>query len=238
MTESPTKRPKRRWVRRLAIALGVVACLWFTRGPLLRGVARALIVDEWDREADHLLLFGGDRCFDVAARWHGEEPSRVILLVEEKPERLVRTGILPSFEETCLRELGARNVPEDSVAVIPGQAEHMREAAELLDEWLAQRPNARIQVLCDRFNSRCCRLQLDAGLGLADAARLSVHGLPDRRYDETDWWTSRRGIKEFVPAALALGYAWCGAEDRARTEPWDPNEYERELAASVDAAVR
>jgi len=223
-------------MRRTAIAAGVLVCLWFARGPLLRGLARVLIVDQWNEQADYLLLFGGDHCFDMAAHWYHEEPSRMILLVESRPERLVRTGVLPSTEETCLRELESRAVPRRAVEVIPGEAAHVSEAAELLGEWLHQRPDARVQVLCERFDSRRCRLHLDAALRPADAARVSVRGLPDRRYDETDWWTSRRGFKEFGLKALALGYSWSADKDGTDTEPWDPDEYERSLPAAADTA--
>lgn len=48
--------------------------------------------------------------------------------------------------------------------------------------------------------------------------------LPDRRYDETNWWRSRDGIKAFINSSLLLVRRCCFAEAKVTDHgPWDPD---------------
>ena len=190
-------------------------------------------MDEQPEEWNYLLLAGGDHCYDVAADLYHEDSSRRIVLIEPYPNRLVQIGVLPSFEATCRRELAARDVPTHAVELVPGEARGAWARARLLQRWMGDRSDVRLVVLCDRFASRYQRFVVDAVLGPADAARVAIRGLPDRRYDESNWWKRRRGVKEFVLGSIALTYLWCQGESQATFEQWNPDDYQRVVQRAV-----
>ena len=231
---------RRRWkvMQRLVVASALVACACFWHKAVLEGTASLLVVHQQQPGFDHILVLGGDRCHDAAARLQHEDPSRRIVLIEEYPNRLVRIGILPSFTMSSRQELAKRGVPAEVVEVIGGEVGNKWAAARLLQRWMNERPGARLLVLCDRFKSRYHRYVLDATLDSQVAARVSVRGLPNRRYNETNWWKSRHGVKSFGFAYLRLAYVWWQGENPSVYREWNPDDYERMLRQVVARAPR
>lgn len=215
----------------LAVVLVLAACLALWRRPVLQGMAAMLVVDEPAPQANCVLIGGGDGCFDVAAATWRANPSCRVLLMESPPGRLVRLGVLPTVEQTGRRALQARGVPPEAVEVIARRPDGPPTRTGRLEAWLEGHPDDRVLLLCDRFEGRQVRCLLDRGLGPAAAARVAVGGLPDRRYDETNWWRSRQGAKQWVLQGAALAQAWCCGEPEELREDWDPDEYERALRA-------
>jgi len=80
------------------------------------------------------------------------------------------------------------------------------------------------------------RIVLDTVLQPDHAARVEILALPDRRYDETNWWYSRRGVKGLFYGYLTLAYAWFQGEDVPPRKLWDPDDYERMLERTVGKA--
>jgi len=223
----------------IALLAGVCLC----HALILRAVARFLIVDEqlptpdavWIR-TENGLIGDGDRCYDQAARLYREDASRRIILSEPYPIRLVQIGIAPCFQVISRRELGARGVPKDAVAPIDGAWSNPAQEVRRLGGWLREHPHADVLLLCDRFRSRRMRCILNTVLGRDHARAVKILALPDRRYDETNWWRSRCGVKSLFYGYVALTYAWCQGGDAPEPERWDPDDYERVLEQAVGEA--
>ena len=195
--------------------------------PILRACAWLLIVDQRGGDVDCLVMAGGDGRFDVAAEWVRGDPKRRILLVQGRPDRLVELRILPSGEAVARRELAARSVPEERIELIPDSNRPGENRHRLLADWLAERPEIRVAVLCDRFASRDLRLICDAVAPAEVARRIDVWALTDRRYDERNWWHSRTGIRELILKSIALAYTWCQDGPTEGPRRLTVQEYER-----------
>jgi hypothetical protein len=177
-----------------------------------------------------------DGAFDVVAGLYREAPSRRVVLVEPAPIRLVQAGFLPTFEAICRRELEARGIPQNSVAVVGRGARNGWDEARLAAAWFEANPSARVAILCDRFSSGALRSILDAVLPPEHAARIRIVALPSRRYDETDWWQSRTGVRQFMYAAIARAYvSWVGEPDEVPTAQ-SPEDFEQMLEQIVAEA--
>jgi uncharacterized SAM-binding protein YcdF (DUF218 family) len=178
----------------------------------------------------------GENPYDRAAAFYGEDNSRRILIFEPRPGRLVEIGILPSFETLTRSQLENRRVPREAVTVLGGPVRDGWDEARRLGPWLQQHSGARVVLLSSRFHSRCGHYLLKSVLGAEDATRVAVVAFPDLRYDETNWWKSRAGAKEFFSAWVGLLYAWWQGEARPEPPVWDPDDYERELQRGVGEA--
>jgi hypothetical protein len=226
----------------VAVVLTVVACAWCFRGDLLQGAGGLRVAGRQQPDFDWVLIpegdLRGDGRYDEAARLYREDSSRRIVLIELYPEPVVQAGALPPYDEIGRRELAARGVPAESVELIPGQAATTWAAVRLLRGWLRDEQEARVLVLVDRFRSRQLRHVVDSVLGAGDAARVSVGGLADRRYDETNWWQSRRGVAAAMFAGLELACAWCEGESHSAPCHWVPDDYERMLRRTVEEVPR
>jgi hypothetical protein len=205
-------------------------CLWLVSGPILRGAAAGLVVEDDLPDRAAAWLVGGEGAFDAAAGFYQEGRSPVILVARPGPDRLVRLGVLPAWETIVEGQLVQRGVPRRAVEFRGAPCRDEWDAARALGAWLAEHPRLDVILLCDRFESRARRVVLRRILGPGPAGRIHFMALPDCRYDENDWWTSRTGVKEFFNAWLGLLYARLVGEPPDRAEPWDPDRYESELA--------
>jgi hypothetical protein len=215
-------------LRRGAIALAVLACLYLFRAPLLRSAASALAVDQPREATTALLLLNADRGPRRAAECYREGRAGSVLLIEEWPDRAVQMGVLPPREDVLRRNLEAEGVPEAAITVLAGRATSDWERARRLRKWLAEHPGATVTVLCDRFGSRRLCHIFAATLG-PDATRLRWWAAADRRFDENDWWRHKEGFLRLFSAGAGLGYVWLVGEDREEWRAWDPDGYEKSL---------
>ncbi len=200
---------------------------------MLRAWAWLLIVDQREGEVDSVVIAGGDGRFDVAAGWVRGDPKRRIWLVQGRPDRLVELGILPSGEAVARRELAARAVPEERIERITGSDRDGWDTRYLLVDWLAEHPDIRVAVLCDRFASRDARLRSDTVAPAEVARRIDIWALPDRRYDEHNWWHSRTGIRELVLKSIALAYTWCQGGPTEEPTGLTVEQYEERIWRAV-----
>lgn len=231
---SPQRRPW--WRSRLLCAALVLVLACAFHASLLCGLASVLIVDDRPshvdqaaRPAGYVLVLDGDRCYDRAAELYHQGAAEQLLLIDWHAGRLVRLGILPSRAAVGRRELLSRGVPNDKVTVVPGGAGQDWQAARRLESWLQGQPHARVTALCNRFDSRGKRRILAMVLGESLAGRLEVYALPDRRFDETNWWRSKTGVKGFFNSAFNLVYDGLRGESAVWGPEWDPDQYEKTL---------
>jgi hypothetical protein len=247
-TELAPLRPDRaskqhRFWPRLLLLLGAVAGLWLVHGPLLRGAADLLVVDEPADHAQYVCLssweFGpdGDRAYDVAATLFRQNPACHILLIGSGPSRLVESGSLASFETISRRELAARGLPQKAIESISRDGWDDWATARALRPWLLDRPAAVVVLLCGRMRSAHVRRVLSAVLDPSQAAGVRVQGLRDRHFDETNWWLSRRGYKAFGMAWLRRFCEWRAGGDHAPPRLQNADDYERSFRLTLSEAA-
>ena len=233
---------KRKWKWSAVAAVALAAVFLFFHATLLQHLAGPLIADE---PVDHLQYVGlvewnnapdGDRCIDQAIALVRQNPNRKVLLVELARTRLVEIGVLPSFESLCRNELKARDFPPQIISVIRCDGYDDWSTARAIRTWLADHPDAILGLLCGRFRSAKVRYTLDVVLDPEQAARVYVRGLPDHRYDETDWWKSRMGIKAFGFAWLRRLHSWFSDPEHLPPLYRNANDYEREASQTPGQA--
>jgi len=215
---------------RLFWAVAALAALTVFHSAILTGCARLLVADQpLPESATHVLLGGGDRQFDRAAELLASGRCGRVLIQAGPPDRLAFLGILPTWTELCRRELGQRGVRDEQLVVQTIEPQPSWDAVRALDRWLAEHPDARLIVLCDRFRSGELAYVYRQILSNEHQARLTVLALPDRRYDESNWWRSRTGIKAFFGTLLARGYTRVRGEESGPPYDPDPDAYERRV---------
>lgn len=223
----------------LLIVAAVAAGLWLLHAPTLRFFAGCLVADEPAGDYQYVGILDwyggpdGDRCYDAARQLHRQKPARGILLVQSPPDRLVETGALPSFEAISRRGLGARGLPQQAISAISGKGRDDWAKARALRAWLLDRPDASIVVLCGRFRSAHLRYALDTVLDPRQSARVRLRALPDRQYDETNWWTSRTGIKAFGIEWLRRMHDWCVGGEHPPAPLHSADDYERNVVQTL-----
>ncbi len=221
-------RSRRRWLRRLLFALILVGAVYLARGPLLHGAARLLIVEDPPQEVDALVLLDGDHLYETTALLYRNDVSKHVLLIQVPPTRLERMGIMPDPITVARRELTNGGVPESAVEVLATDKPGDWNRARRLRDWLNEHPDARVCVLCDRFNSRRTRYVFDHELG-ALSARVHWRPLTDRRYDERNWYQSKLGAVAFFDSYLSLAHVWVYGDAVGDREEWDPDQYQNNL---------
>jgi hypothetical protein len=221
---------KHKWIVVLVALLTAVIVLFHSLA--LRGLAEFLIADESAGPFQYVALLDVDHVPDgapsceTAVKLCSAKAVRGIVLVDNRSDRLIEMHVLPPFEtlvEKILRPQGATEEPI-SLARSDGIDDWAR--ARALGTWLADHPDTTLLVLCDRFRSAHVRRALDLVLGPSTAARVGVRGLPGKRYDETNWWTSRAGIKAFGFAGLRRIHGWLVGGDHASPPAAGADAYE------------
>ncbi len=240
--QSARRNPRGGSAIRWLVVLSVVGvCAWLAHAVILRGFAALLVADQLPPQYDWVWIVdgprSGDKRYDEANKAYRQDRSRRILLIEQYPLTAISLGAVDAYDVESRRALAARGVPGSSVTLLPGKAKDTWDSVHVLRRWLKERPDARLLVLCDRFQSRYYRHVLDAVLLQGDAARVSVRGLPSRYYDETDWWKSRRGVKACLFGCVELAYSYCFGETHPAYEAWDADEYEEKLRQSLQRAA-
>jgi len=224
---------------RVAMAATVVIAVWLLYAPILRGLAGLLIVDQPAGDCDYVCLRSwgggpeGDQSINAAGDLYGGKRPCNVLLIAPQTDRLSEIDVLPSFESLCRRELGKRHVPQQAISVIPGGGYNDWDAARSLAAWLNDHPDDSALLLCSRFRSALVRRVLDDVLDPTQAARVRVRALPDRRFDETDWWKSRIGYLEFGFCWLMRIQNWCGNGDEKPPPFTGADDYERDFLHSL-----
>jgi hypothetical protein len=226
---NPQRRSRRAtFVRFVAgVVLSIAIVLVFHK-TLLQTIGNLLICDEPTAGQDHVLILGGDRRFDFVAQMYDESAVLRVLLFEDGGRNLVQFGIVAPGHEVAKEELAERSLPTESILVIPQQ--DGKSDWEDFQRWMRERKVVRVQVVTNRFDSQRIRHLIDLTLSGDEAEQVRVVALPDRRYDETNWWTTRMGIKEFLSSSLDLMHLYCvGPDDPTSHVRWDPAKYEQHL---------
>jgi len=223
-------RGRRRW-RRWVVGGMIVAAVVF-HATILRWLARTLIVDDTRRTVDDVLVLDRGDCFDRAAElYHAGLASR-LHFIERPAKRLESLGVVPSWGSLCNAELKRRRVSPRAITAIPGIADvnDTWQMARCTRAWLKDHPDDTVRVLCGRFSSGGIRYVMSKTLAVDDLDRVVFCGVPNLRYDESNWWQSRAGCREIVAALFDQAYFRLHGEDSAvLIQPFDPDAFERGL---------
>jgi hypothetical protein len=218
---TPPNQPFRsRWRRRLAILGILLLAVWVFRASLLRGLAAGLIVDDRPpalqhgalqhgdlppEPADAVLILGGDRQFDLAADLY-HPGATTVLIYRSRPDRMVRMGIMPPAHEIARRELLKRGISSQDLDELAGASLSRSTIGVALGGWLAEHPERKVHVLCDRFTSRTWKVAFRRDVDPSLARQIFIEPLPDRQFDETNWWRSKVGTMAVVNGYIRLGF--------------------------------
>lgn len=238
MPEAPQRQLRRKGLIACLLAVLAMGGAWWARAPILAGLARPLVADDPVAPGCYLWIHTEDGvfpdatpCYEIAARLAADDRGRRILLIDTQPARLAEFGVLPPFAAAARARLEARGVPVAAIEVLPGARRGLAAELPVLARFLDAHPDAHVQLLAGRFDSAADRRTIDKGLAPAQAARVRVCAIPHPAYDETNWWRSRNGVREFVLAWIKRLYGGEGDDQQATVE-WNPDAYERSLTAA------
>ncbi len=214
----------------------MLAVVWLIHATILRSAANLLILDERG-EVEWLCVCDpdADRCFEQAAQWYHDGPSRRILLISPPPNRLAQIGIRPSLEVLGVEALVARGVPRPAIHAIRSDWQEDWAIARVLDRWLAEHHDVTCGLLCQQFRSAHMRRVLERVLGGEKVQRVRVRSLVDRRFNESNWWTSRCGNREFGFGCLLRFHSIFLGGSANRPSQENAAEYEQRFLAGFGA---
>ncbi len=227
--------------RRTLIVLAVLVLLGLGHAPVLRLLAWPLEASGSSAACDYYCIHGGElgadgfEPFAAAAAWHGKPAGRKILLLLPRATRIVEIGAVRSFEEACQSELDKRGIPAADIRPIRADARDVQDEAHALSDWLKEHPDATVRLACSPFSSGQLRYVFGKVLAPADAERVRLAILPDPGCPPKTWWRSRKGVREFMFAWLALIYSRAEAAD-ARPAPVGAATFQQEIRARIGEA--
>ena len=190
--------------KKWSIVLGaavVLGSIGFVHSSILRSLAACLVADDTPIHFQYVAILDGqnqpdgDRSLDAAVKVFHENSLRGIVLFEGPQNRLVKLGCIPSFDAFCRSALQSFGVPTQSVTSISCDGSLDFQIASAVRQWLVENPKSTICLLCGQFRSGYIRSGLDAALDSEQATRVCVRGLPDRRFDEANWWKKPFGLQ-------------------------------------------
>jgi len=187
----------------LLIVIGLV--LYLARGPILRGLASAWIVDDELEKAQAIVVLGGD------SRTGDRVRHAVGLYKAGWAPRLVLSGasIRTYFNETELmaREARELGVPADHLILAPTGAHSTLEEALKLRPVLAEHNFRNLTVVTSNFHTRRAR-QIFVGVYRPRGTIVRVSAAPDQSFNPQTWWQSREARKLLFLEVLKWSYTW------------------------------
>lgn len=202
---------KSKFLKRLALG-GLVFCalilvVYLCRAPLLRGVARAWVVNDRLTRADVIVVLGGGpstRPFTAAKLFH-QGLAPLVLLTNPKPTGTTELGLAPTEANLERSILMKENVPAESIVIARRYVNSTYEEALAVRNWAATNNVRRIIIPTDSFHTRRAgwvfRKELKP-LGI----QVVVDAVPVREYSLTDWWQHEQGIVAFHDEILKYAY--------------------------------
>ncbi len=213
VSQAMSSNRRSRWTQRLLFAIVLLLAGGAFHEWLLAGMASCLVFEDRQAPTAAVLLLDGDRQFDAAAQLY-RGGRRTILVYRSRPDRLIRMGVLPRGDELARRELSKRGISNEDVVVLSGELNSRSVIAATLANWLREHPEESVSVLCDRFTSRVWKLTLQWAADPGITERVRIVAIPNRRFDETNWWQSKPGLLAFVNGFLRFGFHACRMENK------------------------
>lgn len=189
-------------IRRVLVALFVLltlVCLYLLRGPILRGAAQLLIVEDDLEPADAIVVLGddnyaGDRAARGAELFHARWAPVVVA-----SGRYLRP--YASVADLIARDLAERGVMNDAIIPLRHRATSTREEAVAASELARERRWRRLIVVTSNYHTRRARYIFRDVLGPDFDIRVAPAA--DSEFDPRAWWQSREGCKTFARESAA-----------------------------------
>ena len=222
----------KRWICWFVV-VGLIATV-ICHGPLLRGVANPLIVDDPVEQCDSVVVLSGDQAYAVAAKLVAQKQAREIILLKTPIKPLVRYQILKPQHETHRAEIVKRGVPENVINIALEPIHSLWDAGDEVRARLKAEPTERITVLSDRFHSHRLRWVLARTLTEQQLEHVRIVAIPDRRFDETNRRRHRHGLKAVVDAYVRhLHTSLAGRPPRFTPPVTSPEELKNRFALTA-----
>jgi len=199
-------------MRRLLIAFGVllaIAVLAFAfRGPVLRAVAAAWVVDDSGFERVELAIVPGGgletRPFGAAAAYREGRAAKVATF-RMRIQPAMALGLQPPDHEIALAILRREGVPETDILLLGDQVDSTWDEVRAVRDWCAEHRPAAVAVYTEIFPSRRVRRTYRRALAPL-GVRVHVVAMEPSQYKAADWWQEEHGIVQFQNEVLKSIY--------------------------------
>lgn len=210
----------------LALGLTIAVSVLF-HGPILRFIGSQLVCDEAGIQlCSHVLPLSGDRRFDRTAQLLSDNRALRALVLQPGALRTEQAGAVQRPSELAIRNLTDRGVDRSKIDVASGSGHRRWDKAKIINGWLEENPGSNVLILCDELHTRSDRVVVDRLFSQDRSRRVVFQALQDRRFNASNWWTSRVGLKVVFFCYVALVYAHVG-EATDTPKYLTPDEYER-----------
>ena len=203
-----------RRVRRLSVAMllliGLGACLWFAREPLLRGTADLWIVSDDVTQADVVAVLGGGidwRPFAAADLYRKGLVNRV-LVSKDQEGRAAAIGAVQGDVETNQQVLLKLGVPESAIETFGQANNNTRDEAVELRKWVERHQASSIIIPTEIFAARRVRWIFDREFA-GTSIRIQLLSLEPPQYARREWWRTEAGLITFQNEVIKyIYYRW------------------------------
>jgi hypothetical protein len=230
---------RKRLIRWTGIFIACVVAGFLLFRPAMWLVGQALVVEQKPATVQFVWVvpehdYRLEHHFSVAIKWYHENPQLKFLCVEQHPINLVREGVITPRHVWIQEHLEGQGIPAESIEVVSGGARNLLESGTLLCEWMADRADAELTVVCERFTSRAVRSRVNRAFGNRKG-RVYVYGAANPAYDDDNWWKHRGAVKNWMVGATKLLFGWTRGGSESPHKPWDVQQYERRLTELTHA---
>ena len=200
-----------RRIRRLALVVlvlvGLGACGWLAREPLLRGAADLWIVSDDVMPADAVAVLGGQlevRPFAAADLYHRGLVKK-ILVSSNAEDRAAAIGAVEGHTEANRRVLLKLGVPENAIETFGQTNNSTRDEAVALREWADRHGASSIIIPTEVFAARRVRLAFDRAF-VGRGIRIQLLSLEPPEYTRGEWWRTPAGLITFQNEVIKYIY--------------------------------
>ena len=200
-----------KWFKRLLgsflILCVVLALVFIFRAPLLRGMARAWIVNDPLTKVDAIVVLGGGvetRPFE-AARLFQQGFAPKILLTNPQPSAPSQLNLVPTDTELTRGVLVKQGIPESSIFVAPEMVTNTFQESHAIWAWAKTNNVKSIIIPTDIFHTRRVRWMFHKQLAVA-GIQVLMDAVPVREYTVEDWWQHEQGVVALQNELLKYAY--------------------------------
>jgi uncharacterized SAM-binding protein YcdF (DUF218 family) len=214
MTPSPDahlRRPPRRYVRRvsIALALAMIASLLM----VLLGLGRWLVVEDPLERTYAIIVLSGRipiRALEAARLYRQGYAPQVWLTRPEQPAASLDAMNIPNSGEDFFnsRVLVHEGVPSSAIRVLAPPIKNTADEIRAVAEELARENGSAVILVTTKAHTRRVRKlwqQLSGGKG-----RAIVRATPGDPFDPVHWWRSTTDAFDVLREVLGLLNAWTG----------------------------
>ena len=204
------------WLFTFVGLLGFGVATW--RGDVPRWIGRWLVIDTADEallgasDADVALRvvvpFSGDGVETVAAEWLVRGDADRCVVLQGSPNRVVQLGVMPTDADITIEAMVDQGADEEAIEVLRFTGITNVHWDRALAEWLREHEEAELTILCGEFESRKVCRQLRLVIPEQVAERVRYRPLVDRRFDQSNWWRSRLGVRHVIGNYFSLVSRW------------------------------